>query len=269
MSLPEQITLENVVCLWSLAWSSLQSTELEFPFGSNCISRRLPWGCFYQIWSEFCHSSAVCKPELASWAQHWNPLLPSSGECEFSGNPPACCRGPCSDLCHLQQERWPWATWHSNKHPLPNYFSPSILFPLTWVNSLIICLPLASNPSSTLALSLALRLPTSPEMAFKDHSLMLRPSCQPENKNEWITFQGNTIPESHLLRMLPVSAETEPSVLSEGRRQARTNICGNLFCARIRAWCVFFIVHLQRGLQATHKLHLNRLYVKCHILKRK
>lgn len=60
------ITFENVVCLWSLAWSSLQSTELEFPFGSICIILELPWGCSYQIWSEFCHSSAVCKPELVS-----------------------------------------------------------------------------------------------------------------------------------------------------------------------------------------------------------
>ena len=50
---------------------------------------------------------------------------------------------------HPRQERWPWVSC-SNTHPLPVYFSPSLLLLLTWVNPLINYLPLGSNAPSTL-----------------------------------------------------------------------------------------------------------------------
>lgn len=130
------------------------------------------------------------------YAQHWNPLLPPPERFAVPGASLVGCKVPCQWAVPSVAGKVTFSHLLFQYASTSSTFLPHCLLPVTWVNPLVICLLLGSNPSSTLVPILALLLPASPgtlqELVFKDHSFRPGPNCQTKNKEKWTTFQGNS-----------------------------------------------------------------------------
>lgn len=175
----------------------------EFPFGGNCISHQLPWGCFYQLWKQV-------LPFISCLQEEWANI---SVFCIRTSPPPRLLLPERFAVpgrsCLLQHALLAGCAICSRKGYTQSlvvaicthgiYFSLSPIF-FTWPE-LILSLSASHLDQIPLQLLiLALHLPASlgtlQEPVFKDHSFSPRPNGQSKNKEEWTTFQGNSTAES-------------------------------------------------------------------------
>lgn len=169
----------------------------EFPFGGNCISHQLPWGCFYQLWKQV-------LPFISCLQEEWANI---SVFCIRTSSPPERFAVP-GRSCLLQHALLAGCAICNRKGYTQSlviaicihgiYFSLSLFF-FTWPKLILSLSASHLDQIPPQLLIPALHLPASPgtlqEPVFKDHSFSPRTNGQPKNK-EWTTFQRNNTAES-------------------------------------------------------------------------